>query len=246
MIKINRVINHRPELITESTESSIIQNIDSGRNNSDTFFDDTASLSGQSPWRTTQTGHTVKLKLTTRDLIHPFKGINKGSRLFIQVSTDQFGIFYEGECLLSTWHDDPTNGETITLKLDIIGGNNPFQVIELQDVLHLKVWLLANDESFVPVKKKFSSLSPVKQANIMCKLHDDFKNFCFVSREFLENSGEYLPLQNPEISERFATETVRAFCNIGSRAKLGEDSTEGMIARRKWSTLLDHFNTWRG
>lgn len=245
MIKIRRVINDSSLPKNKILENTIIKKIDSGRNHTDAFFDDIATLSGQTPWRTTQTGHTVKLKVATHDYIHPFKGIPKGSRLMVQVSTDQFGLFYEGECLLSTWHDDPVNGETITLKLDTIGGNNPFEIIDLQDILHLKVWLLANDESFVPVKKKFSSLSPVKQANIMCKVHDEFKRFCFVNREFLENSGQYLPLPDPEISEKFATETVRAFCNIGSRAKLGEDSTEGMIARRKWATLLDHFNTWR-
>lgn len=209
------------------------------------FFDNITMLSGSTPWRTTATGHTIKLKIKSNDLIHPFKGIKKGSRLRVEVSSERFGIFFEGECLLITWHDDPTNGETVQFKLDTVGGQHPFEVIESSDVMHMKVWLIADDEKVIKVKQKFSDKSPLKQSVIMSKFNQDFHQFCYTNRDFLSTSGDYLSLENPEVSEDFATRTVKAFCHIESRSELGDDTFKGLVARRKWSVLLDTFNRWR-
>ena len=212
------------------------------------FYDDISSLSGTSPWRTTSTGHHVKIKLNAPELIHPFKGIRKGARLQVLVETEKYGVIHDGECMVSNWSDDPVNGETVSLKLAEMGGVNPFEVLDAAETFMMKAWLVNDDESFAsitPVRKRFFEKPAVQQANIMTRMNRDFWNFCYVSRDYLSQSAGYVSLQNPEISESFATMTVYAFCGISSRSQLKGDDIQSVIAKRKWMNLMETFNMWR-
>lgn len=208
------------------------------------FFEDMVMMYGTTPWKTTLSGHTIRLKLNTNNIIHPFKGIFKGARLYVEFSSEKYGIFFKDECLLITWNDDP-NGSTIQLRLNKNGGNHPFEVIDNNDILLMKAWILSEDETLSHKPMKFSDYSPVRQAAIMENVHTEFHCFCYNKRDFLSKSGNYETLLNPEISSRFTKETIKAFCCINSKKILGEDSLQGLIARKKWFALLGHFNSTR-
>lgn len=212
-------------------------------------------------WSASPGGYNVKLKLSDTVFAHPFKGLdtsgkkrNAGQRLYIKI---EGAVSYEGQCILTWRGDDSLKGMAISLKLDVFTGDHPFNGCRTisdtnadlgnrsvrPDTMEMQAWLVDDDENLLKPTIPFNQMSPVKQAQIKCRLDKDFQVFCIENIAHLMSvCGENPPAITEDMDAKEICEhIVRAFCGVTSRSELDEDSRHGFDSRMKWSLLLSYF-----
>lgn len=220
---------------------------------------------------TARTGMSVELGI--RDIspqdVHPFKGMlcgkENGQRLKVWIGPgsdhlllkqNSEGAFYKGDGLLMRWSDDSVNGMSIKMLIDgsIDGsdGKHPFDGFitgrKEGEILTFLAWAVADDESvqdpaFVRKKRPFAELSPVSQSQILC---GDNRFISFLAKNehtLLDSAVSIRPVDNPKF---YATEFVKSYIGVESRAEMNHETPEGAMARRKWRDLLSYYNNSRG
>jgi len=218
-------------------------------------------------WKNTaRGGMTVDLGISdvSPSEIHPFKGLlcgkDHGQRMRAWIGPhsdvceveDSYGkSHYSGETVLLRWSDDSVNGMSVKLLLDDgpdgSSGKHPFDGFAIGrkegELLNLICWALAEDESFVhPARTRrktpFAQLTPVRQANILCRDSAFVSFLAGHEKELVDLPVDIRPEDDPA---EYAARTVRAHLGIESRAVLNYENREGAAARTKWELLMRRY-----
>jgi hypothetical protein len=215
----------------------------------------------------------MSVELCIRDIaphdVHPFKGMlcgkENGQRLKIWIGPgadhllldhDSKGAFYAGDGLLMRWSDDSVNGMSIKLLIDgsIDGsdGKHPFDGFitgrKEGEVMTFLSWAVSDDETiqdpaFVRKKRPFAELSPVSQSQILC---GDNRFISFLAKNehtLLSTPVSIRPIDNPKL---YASEFVKLYIGVESRAEMNYETPEGALARKKWRDLFSYYDNSRG
>lgn len=215
----------------------------------------------------------MSVELGVRDIapqdVHPFKGMlcgkENGQRLKVWIGPgsdhllldqDSQGAFYKGDSLLMRWSDDSVNGMSIKILIDgsIDGsdGKHPFDGFiagrKEGEIMTFLSWAVSDDETiqdpaFVRKKRPFAELSPVSQSQILCS---DNRFISFLAKNentLLVAPVSIRPVDNPKL---YATEFVKTYIGVESRAEMNHETPEGALARKKWRDLFSYYDKSRG
>lgn len=220
---------------------------------------------------TARTGMSVEFGVrdTSPQDVHPFKGMlcgkEHGQRLKVWVGPgvdhlliepDAEGAFYKGDALLMRWSDDSVNGMSIRIlidgSLDGSDGKHPFDGFSTGrregDIFTLLAWAVADDESvqdpaFVRKKRPFAELPPTSQSHILC---GDSRFVNFLAKNEHSLLAQPLHIRPVEDPREYASEFIRYYIGVKSRAEMNDQTPEAALARKKWRDLLSYYNNSRG